>query len=57
VPSLLGAVEAARINLITPVLVGPEARIRAAAALAQLDLAPYEIVPTEHSEAATAKKQ
>ena len=34
-PSLLGAVEAARINLITPVLVGPEAKIRAAAALAQ----------------------
>ena len=54
-PSLLGAVEAARINLITPVLVGPEARIRAAAALAQLDLAPYEIVPTEHSEAAAAQ--
>ena len=33
-PSLLGAVEAARINLITPVLIGPEAKIRAAAALA-----------------------
>ena len=54
-PSLLGALEAARINLITPVLVGPEAKIRAAAALAQLDLAPYEIVPTEHSEAAAAQ--
>jgi phosphate acetyltransferase len=55
VPSLLGAVEAARINLIKPVLVGSEPRIRAAAALAQLDLAPYEIVPTEHSEAAAAQ--
>jgi phosphate acetyltransferase/phosphate butyryltransferase len=33
-PSLLGAVEAARINLITPVLVGPQLKIRAAAALA-----------------------
>src|SRR5664279_847796 len=54
-PSLLGAVEAARINLITPVLVGPEAKIRAAAALAQLDLAPYEIVSTEHSEAAATQ--
>jgi phosphotransacetylase/acyl dehydratase len=54
-PSLLGAVEAARINLITPVLVGPEAKIRAAAALAQLDLSPYEIVPAEHSEAAAAQ--
>jgi len=45
-PSLLGAVEAARAKLIVPVLVGPEAKIRAAAAQAQLDLAPYEIVPT-----------
>jgi len=54
-PSLLGAVEAARINLITPVLVGPEAKIRAAAALAQLDLSPYEIVSAEHSEAAAAE--
>ncbi|MGA2293251.1 hypothetical protein [Bradyrhizobium sp.] len=49
--------EAARVNLITPVLVGPEARIRAAAALAQLDLAPYEIVPTGHSEAAAAEEK
>ena len=55
VPSLLGAVEAARINLIAPVLVGPEVKIRAAAALAQLDLAPYEIVSTEHSAAAAAQ--
>ena len=51
-PSLLGAVEAARIKLITPILVGPESKIRAAAELAQLDLSPYEIVSTEHSEAA-----
>ena len=51
-PSLLGAVEAARARLIVPVLVGPEVKIRAAAAQAQLDLTPYEIVPTEHSEAA-----
>jgi phosphate acetyltransferase len=53
-PSLLGAVEAARIKLIVPVLVGPELKIRAAAAQAQLDLTPYEIVPTEHSDAAAA---
>ena len=38
-PSLLGAVEAARAKLITPVLVGPEHKIRAAAAQAGLDLA------------------
>ena len=54
-PSLLGAVEAARAKLIVPVLIGPEAKIRAAAALAELDLAPYEIVPTEHSEAAAVQ--
>ena len=54
-PSLLGAVEAARVNLIVPVLVGPEAKIRAAAAQAQLDLSPYEIVSTEHSDAAAAQ--
>jgi phosphate acetyltransferase len=54
-PSLLGAVEAARAKLILPVLVGPEAKIRAAAAQAKLDLAPFEIVPTEHSEAAAAE--
>ena len=54
-PSLLGAVEAARAKLIVPVLVGPESKIRAAAAQAQLDLAPYEIVSTEHSDAAAAQ--
>ncbi len=54
-PSLLGAVEAARARLITPVLVGPEAKIRTAAAQARLDLAHYELVPTEHSDAAAAE--
>jgi phosphotransacetylase/acyl dehydratase len=53
--SLLGAVEAAREKLIVPVLVGPEAKIRAAAAQAQIDLSPYELVATEHSDAAAAK--
>ncbi|WP_213736927.1 bifunctional enoyl-CoA hydratase/phosphate acetyltransferase [Bradyrhizobium sp. dw_411] len=53
--SLLGAVEAARAGLIVPILVGPETRIRAAATQAGLDLSPYEIVATEHSEAAAAK--
>jgi len=52
--SLLGAVEAAHIKLIVPVLVGPEARIRAAAQQAQLDLSPYEMVAAEHSDAAAA---
>ena len=50
--SLLGALEAAREMLIVPVLVGPEAKIRAAATQAQLDISPYELISTEHSEAA-----
>ena len=50
--SLLGSVEAARSKLIAPVLVGPEHKIRAAAEQAELDLSPYKIVPTEHSDAA-----
>jgi phosphate acetyltransferase/phosphate butyryltransferase len=52
--SLQGAVEAAKQKLIIPVLVGPEAKIRAAAASAKLDLSGYELVPTEHSHAAAA---
>ncbi|HUI22438.1 MAG TPA: bifunctional enoyl-CoA hydratase/phosphate acetyltransferase [Methylocella sp.] len=50
--SLLGAVEAAREGLIVPLLIGPEAKIRAAAAQAQIDISPYELMSTEHSEAA-----
>jgi phosphate acetyltransferase/phosphate butyryltransferase len=53
--SLLSAAEAAAEQLIIPVLVGPEVKIRAAAEQAQLDLAPYELVPTEHSHAAAAQ--
>jgi phosphotransacetylase/acyl dehydratase len=50
--SLIAAIEAAREGLIVPVLIGPEHKIRAAAEMAKLDLAPYELVPTEHSAAA-----
>ncbi len=50
--SLRGAVEAARRALIAPVLVGPEARIRAAAEAAGIDLAPFRIVAAPHSHAA-----
>jgi phosphotransacetylase/acyl dehydratase len=52
--SLLGAIEAAREQLIVPLLIGPKAKIRAAAAQAQLDISPYELISTEHSEAAAA---
>jgi len=53
--SLMGAVEAAREELIDPVLVGPEAKIKRAAQAAGIDLDSYPIVPTEHSHAAAAK--
>jgi phosphate acetyltransferase len=53
--SLLGAIEAAKANLIVPVLVGPEARIRAAADQTSIDLSPYELLPAEHSHAAAAR--
>ena len=49
--SLEGAVLAAQQGLIRPILVGPEARIRAAAQEAGLDLAAVEIVATSHSHA------
>ncbi len=50
--SLLGAIESAKRGLIVPILIGPEARIRATAAAAQVDLSPYRIVATPHSHAA-----
>jgi phosphate acetyltransferase len=52
--SLLGAIEAAKAKLIDPVLIGPEAKIRAAAEAAKLDLSGYELMATEHSHAAAA---
>jgi phosphotransacetylase/acyl dehydratase len=52
--SLMGALEASRRGLIDPVLVGPEAKIRAVARAEGADLAPYRIVPVEHSHAAAA---
>ena len=48
--SLAGAAEAAEAGLIVPILVGPEERIRAAAKEAGVDLSPYRIVTTAHSE-------
>lgn len=50
--SLSGAMDSARYGLIVPVLVGPEARIRAVAAEAGIDLEGVEIHAVEHSHAA-----
>jgi phosphate acetyltransferase len=49
--SLLGSLEAAKRGLIVPVLVGPEAKIRAVATAESVDLSPWRIVSTEHSVA------
>jgi phosphate acetyltransferase len=53
--SLQGAVEAARLRLIEPVLVGPAERIRRAADRGGFDISGMEIVPSEHSHASAAK--
>jgi phosphate acetyltransferase len=53
--SLESAVEAARLGIILPILVGPQARIHAAAAAAKLDIASFELIDAEHSHAAAAK--
>ena len=53
--SLAGAVDAATLGLLVPVLVGPVQRIREAAAKAGLDISSYEIVEADHSHAAAAR--
>ena len=53
--SLTGAVEAGRRGLIEPILVGPKARILAAAEAAGLDVRELELIDTEHSHAAAAR--
>ncbi len=50
--SLKGAVEAAELGILQPILVGPRARIEAVAAQFHLDISGYEIVDAPHSHAA-----
>jgi len=47
--SLAGPVQAAAAGLVTPILVGPEAKIRAVAEEHGLDISRFEIVNTAHS--------
>jgi len=54
-PSLLGAIEAAEAELIIPVLVGPEAKIRAAAEYGKLDISQFDVEFTEHSHQAAER--
>ena len=48
--ALLGAVEAAKANLIVPVLIGPRAKIQSVADAEEIDIAPYRIVDVPHSQ-------
>lgn len=51
--SLSGALEAAKQNLIVPILIGPRAKIETAATEADLDLGDTEIIDVPHSHAAS----
>jgi phosphotransacetylase len=53
--ALEGAIEAGQLGLITPVLVGPEAKIRTVAADNDLDIGTLRIVDVPHSHAAAQK--
>ncbi|MCP4818032.1 MAG: bifunctional enoyl-CoA hydratase/phosphate acetyltransferase [Shimia sp.] len=53
--SIEGALAARDHTLITPILVGPRARIEAAAAEADLDISGIEMVETEHSHDSAEK--
>ncbi len=52
---LVAVADAVKAKLILPVLVGPIAKIKAAAKEAQVALSSWEIINTEHSHAAAAK--
>jgi phosphotransacetylase len=54
VVALQAAAEAAKRGLITPILVGPEAKIRAVAQTAAVDISAYRLEPAPHSHAAAA---
>jgi phosphate acetyltransferase len=53
--SLRGAVDAAKIGLIAPILVGPRARIEAVAREHKIDISAFPIIDTPHSQASAEK--
>jgi phosphate acetyltransferase len=53
--SLHSVVEAARIKLIEPILVGPSAKVRAVAAKAELDISAFPLVDAAHSHDAARR--
>jgi phosphate acetyltransferase len=52
---LEGLIDAAEANLIDPILVGPEIKIRELAESLDLDISPYRLVESLHSHEAAAK--
>jgi len=53
--ALIGAVDAAKMGIIAPILVGPRKKILAVAEAVKLDISAYEIVDAEHSHDSAAK--
>ena len=53
--ALSGAIEAANLGLIIPILVGPRDKIEATAKLAGIDISMYQIVDAPHSHASAVK--
>jgi phosphotransacetylase len=53
--ALSGAIEAAQLGIIVPILVGPREKIEATARSAGIDLTGFQIVDTPHSNASAAK--
>jgi phosphate acetyltransferase len=53
--SLEGAVDAARLGLIKPILVGPTQRIRKVASEFGIDISGFTLVDTEHSQASAKR--
>ncbi|MBV9238259.1 MAG: phosphate acetyltransferase [Xanthobacteraceae bacterium] len=53
--SLRGATEAAEAGIIQPILVGPKAKVTAAASEHGVDISRFELIDAPHSEAAAAK--
>ena len=50
--SIQGAIEAAELGLLTPILVGPRGKIEAAARQSGTDISRYEVIDAPHSNAA-----
>jgi phosphotransacetylase len=53
--ALSGAIEAAKLGLIVPILVGPRDKIESTAKAAGLDISEYQIMNAPHSHASAAK--